>query len=639
MLSAAALPNAWYATERGWPVARHAHSSERSLAMPTRALSQAESAPIARSAKRPHTVDYTFRVALDPASHHVRGEGTLRFTNTSSASLGTLRFHAYLNAFEHEATVFMRRSASGFRGAGEPLRDRGRLEVERLVVRELARDVWPKEASSPDDPADRTDVVVPLPRAIAPGETVHLDTAFVAKLPSIVLRTGHAGSFHMVAQWFPKLAKLEPDGRFAGFTFDRFSEFYSDFSDYDVTIDVPDGFVVGATGERVETLDLDGGGRRERHAARDVHDFAFAAWDGFVELRATHGGVRLRALAPAGKEAIAEAELGAASAGLDHFGERFGPYPWPALTVVHPPPDAEQAGGMEYPTLITTGRAQELQPHDARATQLLVLHELAHQWFQGILATNERADPFLDEGLATWASGRAIDALYGGAGPRWGPSLAMASLHRGLRWRAGELGPIAREAPAFATGAEYGALVYRRAATLFETLDRASRGGFARGVERFARTHRFSHPGPDALFDAVRAEAGPRIAEALRAGVMQPLRADVRLVAVEPRTTDRGESVQITIERDGVLDLPVELAITDARDRVERRTWDGPGTRGELVVELDSMVRSVELDPDATWLVDDDLGDRTWVRSAGSTPRLRAAALVAALAIARGVAP
>ena len=82
----------------------------------------------------------------------------------------------------------------------------------------------------------------------------------------------------MVGQWFPKIARLEPDGTWAHFPFHHLAEFYADFGTYDVTLDVPEAFAIGATGPVVERR-VDGGRRVERHVQGDVHDFAWTAWD------------------------------------------------------------------------------------------------------------------------------------------------------------------------------------------------------------------------------------------------------------------------------------------------------------------------------------------------------------------------
>src|SRR6185295_9685749 len=86
----------------------------------------------------------------------------------------------------------------------------------------------------------------------------------------------------------------------------------------------------------------------------DIHDFAFAAWDQFREKTATASGVSLRCLYPEGYDEIADREMATVAFALEHYGNLYGRYPYPVLTIVHPPMNAAEAGGMEYPTLITS---------------------------------------------------------------------------------------------------------------------------------------------------------------------------------------------------------------------------------------------------------------------------------------------
>src|SRR5262249_55780240 len=142
-----------------------------------------------------------------------------------------------------------------------------------------------------------------------------------------------------------------------------------------------------------------------RYVQEDVHDFAFTAWAGFRELQAKSedGAVAIRCLYPPGFDEAARVEVEAARCGLTYFGKADGRYPSTTLTLVHPPDGADEAGGMEYPTLITTGGPFYLPYTGAHGIELLTLHELGHQWFYGLVATDEHAWPFLDEGVNSYA--------------------------------------------------------------------------------------------------------------------------------------------------------------------------------------------------------------------------------------------
>ena len=559
--------------------------------------------------------------------------------NSSSSPLDHLYVHLYLNAFAHERTVFRRHAAGGFRGTthvGTP----GSIVVERFHARELDAELFPAEPSTEGDPDDATDIRVPLPRPLPPGQALTIDTRFTSTLPTVALRTGYAGSFHMVGQWFPKLARLEPDGSFAHFPFERFSEFYADYGDYDVTIDVPESFVVGATGS-VTSETIAGGRKRVRYEQAAVHDFAFAAWDGFVETGTTVDGVAIRSLAPAGFERAQAIEVEAASRGLGELGRRFGAYPYRTLTIVHPPSSAAEAGGMEYPTLITTGGPAWLPLIPVRGLELLTLHELAHQWFYGIVATNENRFPFLDEGVTSWVTSESARALYGAGEVSPWLALDIGAVERASAARVASHGAVATRAGGFATGADYGALVYSRTATILRTIDRVWDGAAGRAIERYARENRFAHPGPDALERAIFSEGGESARTFFHEAVFERGWVDFEAVTAQSRLgSDGAWDCELIVRRNGTLVAPVEVVATLEDGTHTRASWDGEGDARRLSLRTASPVASFRVDPEQRVLADESkLNDGWSSEGPAGAPRTRALAAFLAFAGASAVLP
>lgn len=585
---------------------------------------------------------YALEADLDPARHVIAGKGTIDFTNTSVRAVSELWFHLYLNAFESEQTVFQRGPRQGFRGSGVSS-EKGSIEVEHLRIPAWnGDDLWPHGATSPGNPQDRTDVRVPLPRTIAPGETVRVDVAWSSKLPPVTLRTGYSGTFHMAGQWFPKIAKLEPDGSFAHFPFERLAEFYADFADWDVRITAPSEFVVGATGGLAEQTSA-AGRTTHRYTQRAAHDFAFTAWDGFTEQRREHDGVLIRSLAPRGFEQVAALELEVAERGLDILGARYGRYPHATLTLVHPPSEAPEAGGMEYPTLVTTGGPWWAAAAGARFPELVTIHELAHQWFQGLVASNEREYPFLDEGLTSYAEVDAMDELAPGSTVSrvLGLSLDTSPFYRTRSSEAAHHGVVARPARDFTLASDYGALVYGRTATLLRTLDRVYPGELRRTLGVYARQFRFGHPRPEDLLEVVRSEMGDVAADALRLGLME--RGTVDFVVRNVLSSGLGDGryrVEVELARAGSIVLPVDIDVVDDAGEVHRIRWDGVGPGVVLSLETTSPAARVVVDPELRVLCDDDLFDNTWsARSAPTAGRTLGTASFVARALFAGVGP
>jgi hypothetical protein len=578
-------------------------------------------------------VDYTLRATLDPVTHIVHGEGTIDWRNTSVQPVRELWLHLYLNAFKNDQSTYLREQVGG-RGSTPP-EDWGWVDVRRLSLRDpdgKAADLWPNaELHRPGD-FDETDVRVPLPRSVAPGERVTLEVVFDDKLPVVVERTGYRGSFHMVGQWFPKIARLERDGRWAHFPFHHLSEFYADFGTYDVTIDVPEGFVVGATGPLVESRALNRR-RVERHVQRDVHDFAWTAWDRYETLRDEIDGVGVTLLFPPGYGRVARRELAALRFALPYYSSRYGRYPYDVLTLAHPPEQAQEAGGMEYPTLITSD-GPWWNPAAVLAPEIVTVHELGHQWFYGMVATDELSWPVLDEGINQFAEVDAMAAWRGEgslvdfAGLRLSDAVVQAV--------AGNIAvhdePVAQSASAFSSGTSYQRLVYARTASVISTLARVyGDEAVARALGTYARRYRFQHPGPEELIEVFRTVMGEHVAWTLRTALFEKgwvdylvdgvgtgraqreagvFDRDGKRETIEPGARDGGGwDSFVLVRRRGTLSFPIDVEFTFADGTSRRERWDGEGEWKRWAWHGAAALRTAVVDPDDRVLIDMALGN------------------------------
>jgi Peptidase family M1 domain len=635
------------------------HADVRDVAreMPALGASAAELEPIAAHAD--DVVDYTLRATLDPAAHTVHGEGTIVWRNASVVPVHELWLHLYLNAFKNQGSAFWRERVGG-RGSAPP-EDWGWIDVRKLALRggdgePETTDLWPAAelhrpaaGGEPDHPGpqptgpieeDETDVRVPLPREVPSGGEITLDVAFDDKLPAVVLRTGYRGRFHMVGQWFPKIARLERSGRWAHFPLHHLSEFYADFGTYDVTLDVPEAFTIGATGPLVESR-LAGGRRVERHVQRDVHDFAWTAWDQFDTRRETIDGVQVTLLSPPGYAAVARRELAALRFTLPYFSARYGRYPYDVLTVVHPPEEAEEAGGMEYPTLITSDGPWWI-PAGVRVPELVTIHELGHQWFYGLVATDERSWPVLDEGLNEFAEIDAMAKWHGEASlvDLVGLSLSDATVEAVGGTAGVHDEPVAQAADAFSNGTNYGRLVYARTASVIETLARVY-GDDAVGdaLGRYTRRYRFAHPDPDDLIEVFHEAMGERVAETLRVALFEKGWVDYAVDGVWTEEAQRAAGVfdregqretvpsgasdgggwdsAVIVRRRGTLAFPVDVELTFEDGSTHRERWDGDEPWRRFAWHGPSRLRAAIVDPDDRVRIDANLSNNFGAAQSG----------------------
>ena len=632
----------------------------------------ADAEDAAMPARSARVVSYTMRAELVPETHAVRGTGTIVWRNTARVATDRLFVHLYLNAFKDERTVFWRVPLTDFRGDG--LDAPGRIDVDKMFVRELGKDVWPEKPTTPGDPDDATDIEVPLPRAIQPGETITIDTAWTSHLPTVTIRTGYHRSFHMVAQWFPKLALLSPDGTWAHFPFERLSEFYADYGTYDVTVVAPRTFTIGAVGALVSEGPAPSAppsiaapeesassapssaapdasasdssapssaapdasastapsraapAPRDEHrfVAEDVHDFAFTAWDGFQAIDdVSDAGVKIRCLFPRGYDGVARTEIDAAKHGLRHFGAAFGRYPYGTLTIVHPPSGAGEAGGMEYPTLITTGGPWFASPLMGREIEIVTLHELAHQWFYGLVGTNENRFPFLDEGLTSYAETDACEAAWpsASAGEMFGLRVGLPAVYRVGALQSTRDMAVSEPASAFVSGGDYASLVYSRTETSLRTLANVyGEDTLRRAIGLYARRNRFGHPGPEELFAAIREGVGEEAEAALRVALMKPSSVDYEAESVssEPARDGKSYTGHVLVRRRGEIRLPVDVQLVKADGSSEIVRWAAEKEVEWLSYEGDQPLEAAVVDPEHRVLLDEDLSNNA-TRASGDS--------------------
>ncbi|MCZ6788157.1 MAG: M1 family metallopeptidase, partial [Planctomycetota bacterium] len=420
-------------------------------------------------------VTYTIHAKLVPESQTVLGKMEIVWRNTSSTPVGELYFHLYLNAFRDRESTFMKEGQGRGRSRSNWDEDHpGSVEIGSMKTSD-GRELWNDESRAfvaPDDgnDKDRTLARVTLPSPVAPDETVHLAVEFTSELPRVFRRTGWSGDpdkpdslFFMLAQWYPKLAVLRSrEGKPAEWNRHQYhanTEFFAEYGVFQVHITVPEGFVVGATGVRTNSVSNGDGTVTHVHKQEDVHDFAWCASPGFISREyewefdtfcndadnagvafgdgptmgqkirkvladtAARLGKELDDVKPEGKVTIKilvqrdHADLidrfqWAAGASIACYGIWFGAYPYKVLTVMAPPNGGGAAGGMEYPTLITVW-GNRLAPWYSTGMEGVTIHEFGHQYFYGLLGSNEFEEAWLDEGFTSFSDARCFEVAYG----------------------------------------------------------------------------------------------------------------------------------------------------------------------------------------------------------------------------------
>jgi hypothetical protein len=372
-------------------------------------------------------VSYTIDADLDAAKHAVTGKEHMTWRNRSDRPVSSVYFHLYLNAFQNEGSTFLTErkvlAADGnSRGVGALKKGQwGWIRLQQVQQNGTPL-TWHFVHPDGGPDTDQTVVRIDLAQPVPAGGTLALDIDFLSQLPRVVARTGWWGDFNLIGQWFPKIGMLELPGergatevRWNVHEFHFNSEFFADFGLYDVHLSVPSDYTVGAVGQLQGTPEQKDGKTTYHFVQGDVHDFAWVAAKGFKTLDGTYEGpgspkVAVRVIYPQEYEASAAPSLKSSIDAIGYFSRTLAPYPYHTLTVVIPPYNADEAGGMEYPTFFTSDGYTYVEPDTwtQLASDFVNIHEFGHGYFYGILASNEFEEPILDEGLNEFWDNRML---------------------------------------------------------------------------------------------------------------------------------------------------------------------------------------------------------------------------------------
>lgn len=367
--------------------------------------------------------NYNIQVELDTVAKKITASESILWKNPSADTIREMQFHLYLNAFRNNRSTFMKEWGEipdVFRKNLVENCEWSWIDIKKLKD-EAGNDLMPAMSYiHPDDDneEDRTVLRVVLAEPVLPYDSIRLQLDWITRIPKTMVRTGYNLDYYFMAQWFPKLGVYEPAGmRYATegswncHQYHAKGEYYADFGVYEVEINVPKDFVVGASGVMIDEQKLD---TRDTYTfrAEDVIDFTWSASPYFEEIKTEWKGVELRLLVYPAHVHFAERYFTSIKNSLSYFEKYFERYPYPILTIVDPPFHGIFSTGMEYPMLITTGSFC-LLPEGVRTTETLAVHEFIHQYFMQMIATHEQEEPWLDEGFTTYYEGRIMDHYYG----------------------------------------------------------------------------------------------------------------------------------------------------------------------------------------------------------------------------------
>jgi aminopeptidase N len=256
---------------------------------------------------------------------------------------------------------------------------------------------------------------VMLNKAVTPGDSLCLDADYEFSIPSANGRTGYVPEedYYCIAQWFIKPGVFK-DGKWICSPFFPFTEFFSDFGNYTVTIETPKEYQISSSGANIAEEAAGNGKKTCTFTQKNVIDFAWVATRNFetetynVPL-GSGSAVTTQIVYPKTFAPYIPRYKNSLSKCFKYFREHFEGYPYKTFTLVITPPKSGMTGSMEYPALVTISQAL-FSPEKSLEPEQTIIHEFAHQYFYGILANNEVYEAWLDEGFAEFLTDRILES-------------------------------------------------------------------------------------------------------------------------------------------------------------------------------------------------------------------------------------
>ncbi len=461
-------------------------------------------------------VNFSINVSLNDKERSLEGFEKIEYINNSPDTLKFIWFHIWPNAYKNDRTAY-----------SDHLLENGDTKFyfsnqeEKGYINRLDFKVDNITAETEDHPQHIDIIRVILPTPLAPGKQAIITTPFHVKLPYNFSRGGYDGETFQATQWYPKPAVYDRAGWHPMPYLDQ-AEFYSEFGNYEVSITVPDNYVVAATGELQNASEKEWLKQRATYTweplkkkvkikgvtkyirqdfpqssgaiktilfkQNNIHDFAWFADKRFVVqqdtcLLASGRQITVQAYYAPAYSSAWKNSLKSVKAAIHHYSELVGEYPYNVVSIVQGPESF--GGGMEYPTI--TVISPDLSAKDLDNT---IVHEVGHNWFYGILASNERDHPWMDEGINTFYENKYSEVKYGPVSGSERSKFETTVVEKKDQ-------PISTSSAAFNEKNYFLSSYYKAAAWLQYLESVVGTDAFNKGMQDYYQRWQFRHPQPN----------------------------------------------------------------------------------------------------------------------------------------------
>ena len=564
-------------------------------------------------------VNYDINVTLDDKSHVLFGDISFDYINHSPDTLNKIYIHLWPNAYKDKTSELAKQL---YRNNDDELyfgesKNRGYIDSVSFSI--------DHQPVSIQFPYESTDIcLIELATPLDPGSQINIQTPFRVKVPSgDISRLGHIGQSYQITQWYPKPAVYDKNG-WNPISYLNQGEFYSEYGSFDVSITLPANYVVGATGDLKTQSEIEFMNQLAEKTKKSigtivndnekynktpfptsdlkmktirftqdrVHDFAwfadkrYVALKGEIELPNTRSLVNTWALFVPQNAKYWQHAIEYLNDGTYYYSLWNGNYPYSHVTAVDGTISA--GGGMEYPNITVIGNASSKEE-----LEIVIVHEVGHNWFYGIMGSNERVHGWMDEGLNTLNEVRYIQTKY----PK---NKRLSDMALNGRFHLNDLDyhdmgdiiyrtvsslgldqPIETHSEDFSS-ANYGIIMYQKTGLVFYYLkDYLGDEEFDRIMHMYFNKWKFKHPQPEDLKELFTSETGKSLDWFFNDLIQTTNHIDYKIQKVKSHidSESKEKGIYVKVKNVGQVDGPVQVNLISHENEVIGDMWLEPGNR------------------------------------------------------------
>jgi hypothetical protein len=535
---------------------------------------------------------YYIEAELDTVSKTLTGRESVEFYNPTSEKLDVFIFHLYPNAFRDTLTTMAKSNKRLKEGIAH---NPGYIDCDSIMI----------DGQTPDSIKLAETLLYIYPKQkLPPGDVCLIEMNFELKIPSMMLRYGYdASGNYLLAHWHPILAGYQKN-KAVVFDYSVDGEFFSNFSFYDVSLILPQSFLLASTAEINEPDSTPAGKSYYSLHAERVIDFAFACGPAWQKKSIVHDSTEINILYRPSNESKLDDLTKNITGSLDYFRDRLFKYPAKSISYVDINPGAN---GMELPCMVAMSFENERFSSN-RGLAMTAIHETAHQWFYAVIATNEFDEAWLDEGFVSYSTDRAMEAIYGRARmiDFYGIEVSFTDISALSVRMARSLTPVAWPSDQFYDN-DYFINVYGRAAAVIRTLEGVlGTEVFNQALKEYAETYKYKHPDSHDLQAIFERSSGQNLDWFFDSYIFGTSRVDyeVSLIKTGKNNDVYSNTVEVQRNYEGVLPQHVRVAFSDGSDTL--LYWDGLEKYQTFEFTSNSSAVWAAIDTGYFYLIDED---------------------------------